>query len=357
MQRISTFTYRNRTNEYQNVPKTKPSKGGNKTTGSLKTLSQDPNNIRSSPKQTQTWFDIKVANIFKNHSFKPLSIKKLEDQGLLFESTKEGIDSAKNKMERQGITGIEIIKLASDEGHVQILYAKNPNEAKDPQLAVFIPGQHGAVTRHVDTEEVLANWKEGKSICLTSFRGYMGNPGEPDHKGQANDLVNILEYLQKHKRIAAKNTELYAHSMGCDTLTNALAIRTSHLADDVYKKIILRAPYTSMVDMIKHKMNVKPELWIFLPLMKKVIKSLSPLIMDSFANLKYLKAKYLRIEASEVDKKIPYKMSRAVYEELLRLTKTNTNISFVNHHSRFKMNHDTTCFYYLPEKRYRKQAA
>ncbi len=292
----------------------------------------------------RTIFDTTVENIFRKITFKPLSIEELHTQGLDFQS-------AQATMKQQGINNVEIINVETDEGHVQILYARHPSEASNPKLAVFVHGQEGAATRQIYSGEVFENWKQGKSICLTSLRGYMGNPGKPDHKGQADDLAKILGFLLDTKGIVSKNTELYAHSMGCDTLANALAIRatqTTGLVGDTYRRIDLRAPYTNIAAMIKRKIMHKPYLWEFIPFIKPVIKSLEPLIMDSFANLKHLRAEHIQISASEADKKVPYRMSRAVHEELNRLNKAiNTSISFTKHPLHLHMDHNKTCLYHL----------
>ncbi len=307
---------------------------------------------KSSASSARTLFEKSVRGIFNWMSFKPLSMKKLQAQGLDFES-------AKSKMQEQGIKNVEIILVPKS--HVQILYAKHPNEASDPKLAVFIAGQNGKVVKHVNTGEVLKNWQEGKSICLTSVRGYMGNPGKPDHKGQADDLAKILEYLHGEKRIAAENTELYAHSMGCDTLTNALAVRATQregldLDEEVYKKINLRAPYTNLMEMVMHKIDTKWFLRSFRSKKDKVNAALQPLIVNSFPHLKHLKAQKIRIAASEADEKVPFIMSKTVRDELDRLNlppgadlndpSLRTPVSLLIHPKHDRMNHEATCFYH-----------
>lgn len=238
----------------------------------------------------------------------------------------------------------QIIQVATSEGkHVQILYAKHPEEKA---LSVFIPGQHGKVAKHIESGEVLQNWNAGKSICLTSFRGYMGNPGKPDHKGQAEDLAGILAYLEQ--KTPTTQTELIAHSMGCDTLTNALAVRSASGINPTYQKIVLRAPYTNIAAMTEHRINTRKSLRLFRPFKETVLKILSPLMMDAFANLKYLKAKSIKVCFSEADEKIPYTMSQAVLEELKRLNRFNSesDVTPVIHPARDGMGHDATCMYH-----------
>ncbi len=299
---------------------------------------QKTRKIQTSSNPPQTAFAAKMEKIFRKMAFQPLSPEELQSKGWDFKS-------AKAKMEEQGIENVEIIQVPTDKSCVQILYAKHPKEDSDPKLAVFIAGQQGMVAQHVDTKEVLNNWKSGRSICLTSFRGYMGNPGSPDHKGQADDLAKILEYLHDEKRIAAENTELYAHSMGCDTVANALAIRANQrtgLPEEVYKEIDLRAPYQNIAAMISHKIRTKPKLWVLYPLTPLVLSSLRTITHNSFVNLQYLKAKSIKVRASRNDEKVPYHQSKKVYARLEELNQqTGKQLEFITTKG---STHDEVCF-------------
>lgn len=296
----------------------------------------------------------RTEKLFRRNAFKPVSIRELVVKGLDFKSAKDKLEgTGKYRGKGQGIVNVEIIRIPTQQDHVQILYAKHPNEASNPKLAVFVAGQHGKVVQHIDSGEVLKQWESGKSICLTSVRGYMGNPGKPDHIGQAKDLSKILNYLHDVKGILAENTELYAHSMGCDTLTNALAIRANErtgLAEEIYSKINLRAPYKNMVDMIMHKIDTiklfQTFLWWHSLDKSSVTNILEPIVINSFNNLKHLKAQHIEVIASEADQKVPYRMSKEVFEELKRLNNEADNTKLVTYPLSENRSHDDTCFHY-----------
>lgn len=145
-----------------------------------------------------------------------------------------------------GVRNLELETLNTDEGHsIQVFYA--------PQISPTTLQPTGGQSKtkiffHGNADDIgylagraIDAYKEGYNICLTSYRGYSGNPGEPSQEGLIADGTRALNFLFNEKSIKPEDLDLEAHSLGCAVAIHCLA----ELQVEI-NKLVLFAPFASV---------------------------------------------------------------------------------------------------------------
>ena len=85
----------------------------------------------------------------------------------------------------------------------------------------------------------------GIGTLMVDYRGYAGNPGSPSEDGLAADARAALQYVTSRADVNANRVVYFGESLGTGVAVR-LATEQPPLA------LILRSPYTSLVDMGRH---------------------------------------------------------------------------------------------------------
>ena len=104
---------------------------------------------------------------------------------------------------------------------------------------LFLHGNAGNLDNRIDKLNSLGSMDI--NFLIISWRGYSGNPGNPNEVGLYKDALGGIEWLNK-KGISNDRIILYGESLGT-------AITTEIAQNKNFAGIILEAPFTSMVDM------------------------------------------------------------------------------------------------------------
>jgi uncharacterized protein len=95
----------------------------------------------------------------------------------------------------------------------------------------------------------------GFSVVLWDYRGYGGNPGSPSERGLAIDAVAVHDYVRSQSDARTDPVIYLGESLGCGVAV-ALADERAPSA------LILRSPFTSLVDVAAHHYWFLPVRWL-----------------------------------------------------------------------------------------------
>ena len=187
-------------------------------------------------------------------------------------------------------TEIEKIKITTKDNIDLIgwFYNKDLNKFK---TILFFHGNAGSLENR--TYKLNHLKKLDVNFLIIAWRGFSGNKGKPNEKGLYEDAKSAVRWLEK-KGIGKKNIVLYGESLG-----TGVAIEIAQHKN--YAGIILESPFTSMVDMGKKYYPFFPVRLLLIDKFeshKKIINISSPLL----------------VMHGKVDKIVPYKMGRKIYE-------------------------------------------
>jgi fermentation-respiration switch protein FrsA (DUF1100 family) len=93
--------------------------------------------------------------------------------------------------------------------------------------------------------------RQGLQVLLVDYRGYAGNPGMPSEEGLAADARAALAYLQGRTDVDRSRIVYFGESLG-----TAVAVRLA--VEHTPAALILRSPFTSLVDMGRHHYPILP---------------------------------------------------------------------------------------------------
>lgn len=165
---------------------------------------------------------------------------------------------------------------------------------------LFCPGNAGSRANRFSIGTELAAL--GYTVLLLEYRGFGGNPGKPTEDGIMLDAQAAVGYL--HSQGFASNRLIYAG----ESLGTGVAV---HLATiDQPAAMLLRSPYTSMVDMAR-------ALYPWLPV--------NLLLRDRYETMRYLPSVTVPITvlAGSADELVPLSQSQAVADAAPNLFQFN----------------------------------
>ena len=182
-------------------------------------------------------------------------------------------------------TEIEKVKITTNDNIdlVGWFYNKDLNKFK---TILFFHGNAGSLENRTYKLNHFKNLNV--NFLIIAWRGFSGNKGKPSEKGLYEDANSAIRWLK------TKNIVLYGESLG-----TGVAVEISQNKN--YAGIILESPFTSMVDMGKKyypffpiRLLLKDKFESY----KKIINVFSPLL----------------VMHGKVDKIVPYKMGKKIYE-------------------------------------------
>lgn len=142
-----------------------------------------------------------------------------------------------------GLPRAEVVTFTTDDGlALSGWFVPVPGSSRPPTLIVF-NGNAGNRAFRAPLAARLAD--QGIQSFLTDYRGYGGNPGSPSEEGLALDARAARRYVAGRQDVDASRIVYFGESLGTGVAIR-LAIEEPPLA------LILRSPYTSLVDLGRH---------------------------------------------------------------------------------------------------------
>jgi fermentation-respiration switch protein FrsA (DUF1100 family) len=189
---------------------------------------------------------------------------------------------------------VEDVRLVTEDGLTLTAWLVHPasGTANAKNAAVlYLPGNGGNRLGRLDTAQVIAGL--GYTVLLAEYRGYGGNPGTPSETGLARDARAAAAYLRNHG-FPGSRTIYVGESIG-----TGVAVRLA--TTDPPAGVLLRSPYTSLVDVGKHQFP-----WLPVGL----------ILRDRFDTLAYLPkvSAPITVLAGSADTLIPASQSATVAE-------------------------------------------
>jgi fermentation-respiration switch protein FrsA (DUF1100 family) len=139
--------------------------------------------------------------------------------------------------------------------------------------------------------------KLGCHVLLFDYRGFGGNGGTPTETGLAADARAARAYLLARPDVPAGGLVYFGESLGA-------AVATALAAEHAPAALILRSPFTSMIEVGQFHYPVLPVRW---------------LLRDRFASIESIAAvrSPVLIVAGDRDRIVPFEQSRRLYDAVV----------------------------------------
>jgi fermentation-respiration switch protein FrsA (DUF1100 family) len=137
----------------------------------------------------------------------------------------------------------------------------------------------------------------GVSVLMCDYRGFGGNPGQPTEEGLARDARAALGWVRGRGGAAPGPIAYFGESLGA-----AVAVRLA--VESQPAALILRSPFTSMVDVARHHYPWLPVGWLLAdryPSIDRIGRLTCPVL----------------VIAGDRDSVVPSSQSRRLYEAAL----------------------------------------
>ncbi|HEY7185114.1 MAG TPA: alpha/beta hydrolase [Vicinamibacterales bacterium] len=152
-----------------------------------------------------------------------------------------------------GITGGEPVTFETSDG-LRLGAWFFAGSGPPPRLTLLVfPGNAGNRFHRVPLAASLRT--HGVQVVLIDYRGYGGNPGSPTEEGLAIDARAALSYLHGRADVDRSRLVYFGESLGTGV---AVRLATEHAPAG----LILRSPFTSMVDVGRYHYPVLPVSWL-----------------------------------------------------------------------------------------------
>ena len=155
------------------------------------------------------------------------------------------------------------VEFTTEDGLVLRTWQIEPSTSANGVAVLYMPGNGGNRLDRLDVAHDIAAL--GYIVLLLEYRGYGGNPGHPTEDGLAMDARAAGAFLNQ-QGFSTNRTVYVGESIG-----TGVAARLA--STNLPAAVLLRSPFTSMVDMGKH-------LYPWLPV--------SLILKDRFETMKYL---------------------------------------------------------------------
>jgi len=191
-----------------------------------------------------------------------------------------------------GLPGAEVVTFDTEDGlHLSAWFVPAREPAQDRTVLVF-NGNAGHRGHRAPLAALLAEY--GFSTLLVDYRGYGGNPGLPSETGLARDARAALAYARSRPDVNPARIVYYGESLG-----TAVAIALA--AEYAPAALVLRSPFTSMVEMGRRHYPFLPVQWLLrdrYPSVDRIGSINSPVL----------------VIAGDADRVVPFDESVALYE-------------------------------------------
>jgi predicted alpha/beta hydrolase family esterase len=175
---------------------------------------------------------------------------------------------------------------------------------------VYFHGNAGNINTF--SNEALEDFKKGKNVFLSTYNGYLGNPGQVSRENLIAYSKALFNHLIDVEKVPSQSIDIMAHSLGCAVALEGLAARSKEKnAEEKYGNITLVSPFSNLKNLIKEKTKILPasiiqdlfkeELWDN----KEAITQLVPSLV-----------KFVEIIHGENDKLIPKSHAQELYQHV-----------------------------------------
>jgi fermentation-respiration switch protein FrsA (DUF1100 family) len=152
-----------------------------------------------------------------------------------------------------GLPRAEAVTCVTDDG-VTLNGWFTPSQSSRAHATVIIfNGNAGNRALRADLAARLA--EEGFASLLFDYRGYGGNPGSPSEQGLMRDARAARRYVESRADVDAHRIVYFGESLG-----TGVAVRLA--VEYRPRALILRSPFTSLVDMGRHHYPFLPVAWL-----------------------------------------------------------------------------------------------
>ena len=135
----------------------------------------------------------------------------------------------------------EDVELTTEDGLTLTTWLVRPSGDGRDVAVLYLPGNGGNRAGRLEVAEAIAD--RGYTVLLLEYRGYGGNPGRPSEEGLAQDARAAVAFL-RGRGFPASRTVYVGESIG-----TGVAVRLA--TTDPPAGIVLRSPFTSLVDVAK----------------------------------------------------------------------------------------------------------
>ncbi|MEE8534397.1 MAG: alpha/beta hydrolase [Kiloniellales bacterium] len=188
-----------------------------------------------------------------------------------------------------GVPGLQEVTTETADGLRLAHWYLAPAEPGAPVLVVF----HGNAGHRGDrVPKLSALIRAGYGLLIAGYRGYGGNPGQPNESNLTADAHGLLDWLAG-QGIAPARTVLYGESLGTGIAVKLGVARPA-------AAVILEAPYTSIALLAQSHYWYLPARWLVLDK------------WDSLSRIGGLKMPLLVIHGAR-DRTIPVRFGRQLF--------------------------------------------
>ncbi|MHB8765701.1 MAG: alpha/beta hydrolase [Deferrisomatales bacterium] len=166
--------------------------------------------------------------------------------------------------------------------------------AEGPPLAAAVVLNGNAGNRAYRAPLAAALARRGVATLLFDYRGYGGNPGRPSEAGLLADARAARAFLASLPGVDPARIVLFGESLGA-------AVAVASAAEHPPAALVLRSPFTSLVDLGRHHYPFLPVTWLLAdryPSRERIRSLICPLL----------------VIAGERDRVVPASQSRALFE-------------------------------------------
>jgi uncharacterized protein len=191
----------------------------------------------------------------------------------------------------QVLPGAESVQLTTDDG-LELGAWWLPG---GPTAVAVLPGNAGNRAGRAPLARALQEL--GLSVLLVDYRGYGGNPGTPSEQGLLADGRAAVDWVVGREDV--EHLVLFGESLGAAV---ALGVAAEHPPDaaDAPDALVLRSPFTSIVDMARVHLGPVPEALVRdrYPSVDRIGQVTAPVL----------------VVAAERDEVVPFEQSRRLAE-------------------------------------------
>lgn len=154
---------------------------------------------------------------------------------------------------RHALPTLEVVGVEGADGLTLEHWFVPPSSAAAPVVVVF-HGNAGHIGHRMEKYRFLVD--AGAGLLLAEYRGYGGNPGQPEEPGMTADGAALLDWLTG-RGVAPDRTWLYGESLG-----TGLAVKLAAAAEPPLAGVVLEAPYTSIAEVAQSHYWYVPAKWL-----------------------------------------------------------------------------------------------
>ena len=190
-----------------------------------------------------------------------------------------------------GLDGVDAVSFPTHDGLT--LSGWFVSRTVTPEFTVIVfNGNAGNRAFRAPLADALA--RANLAVLLFDYRGFGGNPGSPTEQGLATDARAARDYAVSRQDVDRRRLVYFGESLGT-------AVATSLAADSPPAALILRSPFTSMIDIGSHHYAFLPVRW---------------LLRDRYATIERIARVNcpLMVIAGDDDRIVPIAYSRRLYD-------------------------------------------